>query len=736
VNPLRTSFLIGCLFLSAMNFADPESEKDRAAALLAEGHWEEAAQVYDAVIAETPMDSEALHSLGRLYFSQKKYGRARAQFRKAIDAVSVDDNPDLYAKYQMSLGEVFAALRKWGKSAAAYRAALSVRPRNRDARANLGLALIYKTPSDPWRAIAILHPLTTSLRRAEDQNQEFLSQVHNNLGVAYRVIGRNGDALGEFQRSLALFPSAETESNLSETFFYLKRNRLGARHGILAIELENKSADNLVQIGARLQRNGNRTLALKAFNKAIVLDPRSIQAYLKLGYLQQEMNAPGKAEATFRILTDLRPQWALAKVLLGNALQSQQRFQEAADQFHAAIKLEPRGARPWVLLGNWYEQRGQLALAEEAFRKSMEIDPHHLAGLADLAILLKKNLPAEDLAALEKEVTATVGTVTGYRAHLLFCLAQVLDALGQPQRVGQLLNEAHQIKAALRPLTKKSDPRVHTQLVDRLTQVFDKAFFERLAQLPVRGARLSQRPIFIFGMPRSGTTLLEQILASHSQVHGAGELSLAQKTLASFPGFDAEATSPASIDIAGIERLAQTYLDKLSAINSDKPYIVDKMPENYLYIGLLAALFPRATFINARRDFRDIAVSLWITEFAQMHWTHDPAHVLNRFEQYARIMEHWRETLPPGLVKVASYETMVTDSEAAMRDLVEESCGLPWEDQCAQFHTTQRNVQTASVRQVRQPITQQSKERWRRYEQELPELFDALSCIALIAGFR
>ncbi len=148
------------------------------------------------------------------------------------------------------------------------------------------------------------------------------------------------------------------------------------------------------------------------------------------------------------------------------------------------------------------------------------------------------------------------------------------------------------------------------------------------------------------------------------------------------------------------------------------------MPDNYLYVGLLAGLFPQATLIHCRRDLRDVAVSCWLTDFRSIRWANDPAHIASRFQQYHRLMQHWRTVLPGRLCEV-DYEQTVTDLEGVARQLVA-ACGLGWEPACLEFHRTQRPIRTASVTQVRQPVYQQSVARWKKYERELAELFAAL----------
>ncbi len=258
-----------------------------------------------------------------------------------------------------------------------------------------------------------------------------------------------------------------------------------------------------------------------------------------------------------------------------------------------------------------------------------------------------------------------------------------------------------------------------------LARAFDADWFARRV-----GSGLStRRPVFVFGLPRSGTTLIEQVLASHSHIYGAGELRLARETFEAIPAALGRPAPPMecvpALEPAAIRHLAEQHEDRLRALGGAAERVVDKMPDNYLYVGLLSALFPLATFIHCRRDLRDIAVSCWMTDFRSIRWANDPAHIASRFGQYRRLIDHWRTVLPGRMIEI-DYEETVADLEAVARRLIA-ACGLDWEPACLAFHTTQRPVRTASVTQVRQPVYTQSVARWKRYERELGELFAAIA---------
>ena len=311
-------------------------------------------------------------------------------------------------------------------------------------------------------------------------------------------------------------------------------------------------------------------------------------------------------------------------------------------------------------------------------------------------------------------------------AALHFGLAQVLDARGRLQRgrgVAAPGQRAGPGRAAI-DRGQGYDPAEHARFVAGMIAVCTPAFFERM-----RGLGLdSERPVFIVGLPRSGTTLTEQILASHSQVFGAGEQRLWRATT-SMPlaarGSDRRTGRPrAGWTATTARRVGGQHLERLNEMERGTARVADKMPDNYLYLGLLAALFPRAKFVHCRRDLRDIAVSCWMTNFRQIRWANDPEHIASRFTEHRRMMAHWKRALPAPLLEI-DYEETVANLEGVARQLVA-WCGLEWEPGCLKFHEGKRPVRTASVSQVRQPVYQRSVARWKNYEQTLGGLFDQI----------
>jgi hypothetical protein len=405
---------------------------------------------------------------------------------------------------------------------------------------------------------------------------------------------------------------------------------------------------------------------------------------------------------------------------------------EARQHFVEALRLNPSLAAVHDNIGSLRVKLNDLKGAEESFRTSLRYDPNGVGAWEELAKLLRSTLPDDDLEAMRRLV-AQPALPKFSRARLHFGLAQVFDARKQYAQAAEHFLHANALILEVRRERGESyDPVKHSEFVNDMMATCTPAFFHRLGGLGLP----SELPIFIVGLPRSGTTLIEQILASHSQVFGGGELPFTPGDFKSLPEImrSVEIEKPTRGDRAmaylprlgseAIHTVAQRHLDRLRALHPTAQRIADKEPENYMFLGLLAVLFPKAKFIHCRRDVRDVAVSCWMTNFGSVRWAHAPDHIASRFHEYERLMDHWRSTLPVPLLHI-DYEQTVADLESVARRLVS-WCGLEWEAACLEFHRTQRPIHTASVTQVRQPIYRRSVGRWKNYEPALGHLFTKL----------
>ncbi len=707
------------------------------------GQLQEAARLYQAVLAHNPNHSDALHLLGVV---AHQFG----QNQRAVDLIAraVFLRPNI-AAYHANLAEVYRTLGQLDRALECCRAALRLQPNYPEAFNNLGLVLLQAGSTneaiDQFRTAVELQPR--------------FAMAHNNLGNALRSKGEILPAMEEFRCAIECDPGlAEAHSNLGQMLCERQELNEALTHCEQAVRLRPHFAEAFSNLGnvlrekgrldeARLhytealrlnpsigmiynnmaqllQEEGHYDLALGWYEQALARDARTPRIYCNLASALSEKERYDEAVVHYETALRIDADCAEAHNGLGFVRHEQGRDLEAKTHYEAALRSKTDFAPAHCNLGTLLEELNDLEGAEIAFRNARRCDPNHAGALSQLATLLRGKLPDEDLASLRKMLDEPE-QLDGRRAVLHFGLAQALDARKEYAEAAQHLRNANAL--ALESWKKRGeiyDPIKHSQFVDDMLAVSTPEFFARTRGL----GSDSERPVFIVGLPRSGTTLIEQVLASHSQVFGAGELRLTREDFELLPaamrsGADAM-TCMSQITREAAQSLTLRHLDCLNAHSATAARVVDKMPDNYMYLGLLGVLFPKAKFIHCRRDLRDVAVSCWMTNFRQIRWANSLDHIASRFHQYERLTEHWRKTLPVPVLEIY-YEDTVGDFENVARRLVA-WCGLEWEPACLEFHQTERPVRTASVTQVRQPLYTRSVARWKNYEPALKDLFAQL----------
>lgn len=497
--------------------------------------------------------------------------------------------------------------------------------------------------------------------------------------------------------------------------------------------------------------------AVAAYRTALGLDPGYLNARFNLGKALQQTGEPEAAEAEFRALVELHPDDPALWTALGGALLDAGRPGDAAAAHRRALDFDPERAEAWLELGLAHAGIGEFDEAARCYRRVLDADPGCAAAWlgysktrrftpADRAELEAAQAAAAQLAR-DAEANANAGAKGRRRREagavdeasaacgdLHFALGKMYDDLGEYDTAFEHYRRGNELVGRQAPF----DPEGLERFAGALESAFDAAWFER-----VRGwGDPSPRPVFIVGMARSGTSLVEQILASHPQVYGAGELiripNLARRLLgpAGGSGPGALAAAAAQVGRADVEAAARDYLDYTGARSEGAARVTDKLPENYHHVGVVAALFPNARIVWVRRDPVDLCVSNYLVRFRQGHaYSYGLESLACEHRFHERLMRHWRAALPAGVcpVREQSYEALVDSPEAESRALVE-FCGLEWDERCLDFHRTRRPVHTASGWQVRQPLYRRSVGRWRNYERHLGPLLDALRRDGAIAA--
>jgi tetratricopeptide (TPR) repeat protein len=638
----------------------------------------DALDAFRAAAELMPNDAEAHGHLGALLHDREQWSDALASLSRAlaIEPHNVD-----------ALVHGGNALRELGRVAEAvplYERALHHNPRLIEARNNLGNALLQLGRRDD--AIA-------SYRRALEFAPDD-AQVLCNLGNALRQRGSLDEALAITQRAIA------RDANILAA---QGRRQEAAACYQQALQLSPGYLDALVNFGNLLRDLGARRDALAAYNRALQIDPKLAEGHCNVGSVLFESRRFDAAIAAFRAALALRPDYAPAHFGVGGALRMQRRTAEAHAACTAALAIDPNYPEALALLGELHADEGRFADAEPLFRRALTAKPDFAFGLVSIAANRKMSRDDAAWRAHAERLLANHPPLSD-EVNVRYALGKYFDDVQDYERAFGEYRQANE-------LTKRFGGEYSRQSlssrIDGIMQRCDAAFVRQRRP----GASQSELPILIVGMPRSGTSLTEQILASHPAVVGAGELTYWDGAYAAFQEAALKGTSEAEV----MANLAASYLERLTALSGGASRVVDKMPANFLYAGLIHAVLPRARIIHMQRHPIDTCLSIYFQNFPNMGpYANDLDNLAFYYEEYRRITAHWRAVLPASAFLDVSYEGLIEDQEGWTRRILD-FAGLPWDPRCLEFHQTERVVVTASKWQVRQKMTSSSAGRWRNY---------------------
>ena len=645
-----------------------------AVALHDAGRWREAEARYEIVLKADGRHFDALYRLGLIRLQQGRFADAAALFRRAlkIERRSADA--------QLHLGVALTGTKAYQEAIRHYQKALALRPNFPEVHNNLGYAL---------QALGRIEEAMAQYQKALAINPRY-AEASNNLGTALAALDRNEDAIPHFEAAIALKPDyVLAHKSLANALGALERYQEAAEHYEKALAVVPDDAEARTGLGNTLHRLERFEDAVAQYEKVLAASPQFIEAHISLGLTLHFLDRSEDAIAHFERAIAVAPSDPHGYADLGNTLVALGRMDEAQLRLEKAVALAPRSA------GCYYN-----LLAS----KRVKADDPHFAALKELAA------EAESL-----PVNAQI--------DMHFALGKAFADIGEQERSFDHVLQAN----ALKRRQLKYDETNALGYLQRIRTVFTPELLRDKQGL----GDPSDVPVFIVGMPRSGTTLIEQILASHPKMFGAGELREMGILLRRLRGPE-QAVYPEAVPALTGDELRRLAADYLRAVQSRAPAaaqaarIADKMPGNYSTVELIRLALPNARVIFARRDLRDVAFSCFSLQFANGHeYTYDLAELGRFCRAYAGLMEHWRAVLPEGAMLEVQYEELVADFEPQARRIVAH-CGLEWDDACLAFYDTKRSVRTASVLQVRRPVYQSSVGRWRPHAARLEPLLREL----------
>jgi tetratricopeptide (TPR) repeat protein len=535
-----------------------------------------------------------------------------------------------------------------------------------------------------------------------------------NLGELARLAGNHESAADEFSRAARLMPDdADAAFGLGEALFSLGRHSDAVAALERAAHLSPRDAEIRLIHGDALWSLGRTEQATDAYRTAVALAPGLKTAWIGLARCLVLLNRPSDAAGAFARADAIEPLDPGSLCLWSRALLTAGRPRHALDVAQRAIAPEPGHAEALHLCGACLQDMGRFDEAEASLRRAFEIAPDRTEAVEALAAMGRAR--PDDARILEDRLATDVKLSPAARASAHFALYRIHDRNDDRAPAFAALREANAIKAVLEPF----DAARHRDIVDAMIAAFDRDFFARLE--PVTWAA-DFTPIFILGLPRSGTTLAEQILAHYVDVHAGGERIPFRDVLGE--ALD-EPRRIAARNCDWADRNTRLIAERLAQGRSDERYVTDKTPGNYMAVPFIAWMFPRARIIHCRRNPRDTGFSCFEQNFrAGVSFAYRLDAFACAYRSYDDIMRHWHACGGPEMFDL-QYESLVSDPDTVGRQLAS-YCGLDWDPACLDTTTRRNAVQSASFWQVRQPINTRSIGKWRRYERELAELLDML----------
>jgi len=686
-----------------------EKAVQMAVKLYSEGKFAQAERITRQIIEARPANADAHNILGVSLQAQGKGEEAITELRRAVKLAPQAAN------LQANLGEVLRQNGRIDEAAETLEKAVELDPKNAQALNNLGIIQYERRK---------FKEAVTYYRRALEIRPN-MAEALNNLGNALRVTGDTEGAISAYQDALTyreVYP--EAYNNLG-TLLQQDNKIQEAEHALRKAISQNpryiEAYNNLATILASQKKEVD---ALRLLGDALKFAPKNPQTLLITAKIQMRRNNHAAAEQAARLVLQEKPENAEALTVLGQVLHETDRYEEAITVLEQALKANPKSPEALNFYGVALKSVGRLDEARDHIIKALKLNSGMWGGYANLNDLVdfSKGEGEQLFNQMDAIFQSAKNTEADPFLPLHFAYGKALEDRGEHERALKHYITGGKMKRAQLEYNEAET----FSFFDMIREAFPKEFFEdrKYAGLP------DERPVFIIGMPRSGSTLVEQILSSHPDIYGAGEVKYLSRALGQlrdrFPSLPKFPQMMGKITSGQLDIMAKKYLDALSAGAGDAKRITDKLLTNYFFVGLIHTLYPKAKFVNTQRDPVDTCLSGFTKLFKDdMPHSYDLAELGRYYGKYRELMEHWQKVLPKGVLTTVQYEDVVADTEKEAKALIE-FIGLDWDPKCVDFHKSDRPVKTASVAQVRKPIYNTSVKRWKKYGDGLQPLVDAI----------
>jgi len=677
-----------------------------------QGRLIEAKEDYEHLCRLCPRDPRVWHMLGVVYGSLDDPENAARCARQTTMLA-----PSVAAGYR-NLGHFLLQLDRAEEAETSFRKAVSLSGGEASDRVNLGAALAALHRYDEAiacyeRAIAV---------RPDDP------AVHFNLAAAFHALGRWSEAAQHYGRASQLTPGEPRYlAGLATALRASGKDEQALAVWLHLLQHVPNDLEALRNIGAIYHEYGQYAASAQFYARAVDAAPEAVEPLMDLGLTQLDLGDTDKALNSFSTILARDPLHAEAQYNRALALERAGRLEEALDAYQQVPPgdhgLDLTGAQAGIL-----EKLGDFEAAHELVEPLIDANTAWLRSL-DVYARLCRHFGECDRAIERIEARLQSGAADdNEQRHLHFRVGELYDRQMRYDEAFMHFEAGNRLKHY------RYNAAEDERYVDKLIAVQSPELY---ARLPSAEPASDVTPIFIVGMPRSGTTLVEQILASHPEVHAGDELPFINRIAGSARTCSGQALGYPEylpqLTQADCDNMASTYLDELRALAPGARFVTDKMPHNFPFLGLTHHLFPDAPIIHCLRDPADVCLSCFFQDFASYHnYAYDLVHLGEHYRQYQRAVAHFRDVLRVPMFEIA-YESVVEDAENRSRELVE-YCGLAWDDRCLFFYESGRRTKTASYDQVRQPIYKRSTQRWKNYEKYLAPLFDALAVMPLSGG--